>query len=124
MCSAIMTDFEEKDDIKDSSVIKVKKSVNSCQMCDKEVEGLSSLWNHYTNSHFHKVIKQSYGHLMDFEEMRCKLCDKQMKQKQGLLMHVGTVHQKVNEVLVTYGLNPLEVKNSKVERTSLDGSIV
>jgi len=118
------TDFEVKDDINDSSVTKGKKSVNSCQLCEKEVEGLSFLWNHYTNSHFHKDIKQSYGHLMDFEEMRCKLCDKQMKQKQGLLMHVGTVHQKVNEVLVKYGLNPLEVKNSKLDRASLDSSIV
>ena len=117
-------DLEVKDEIKDVSFSKVKKSINSCQLCDKEVEGLSSLWNHYTNSHFHKDIKQSYGHLMDFEEMKCKLCDKQMKQKHGLLMHVGTVHQKVNEVLVVRGLNPLEVKHSKLERTSLDSSIV
>jgi len=90
-----------------------KKASYTCQLCDKTIEGLSFLWQHYTNSHFTKDIKQCYGGLMDLEEVRCKLCDKRMKQKQGLIQHIGAVHHKVNEVLVKYGLNPLEVKNSK-----------
>jgi len=90
-----------------------KKASYTCQLCDKTIEGLSFLWQHYTNSHFTKDIKQCYGSLMDLEQVRCKLCDKRMKQKQGLIQHIGAVHHKVNEVLVKYGLNPLEVKNSK-----------
>ena len=106
--------------IKDESNSKEKNWSNvasCCQICDKNIEGLSSLWQHYSNSHFQKDIKQSFGHLMDFEEIRCKVCAKQMKQKQGLLVHVGTVHLKVNDVLVKYGLKPLDVKESKLEKS-------
>ena len=97
-----------------------EKKLNACQVCDKSIEGLSFLWQHYTTSHFTKDIKQSYGSLMDFEQLRCKLCDKKMKQRQGLLTHMGAVHHKVNEVLVKYGLNPLEIRNSKHEKSTLD----
>jgi len=96
------------------------KKLNTCQLCDKSIVGLGFLWQHYTTSHFTKDIKQSYGSLMDFENLKCKLCDKKMKQRQGLLTHMGAVHHKVNEVLVKYGLTPLEIKNTKHDRSSLD----
>jgi len=96
------------------------KKLNTCQLCEKSIEGLSFLWQHYTTSHFTKDIKQSYGSLMDFETLKCKLCDKKMKQRQGLVTHMGTVHQKVNEVLVKYGLTPLEIRNSKHEKSTLE----
>eukprot|EP00092_Neocalanus_flemingeri_P035702 GFUD01038873.1.p1 GENE.GFUD01038873.1~~GFUD01038873.1.p1 ORF type:complete len:517 (-),score=80.92 GFUD01038873.1:14-1564(-) len=102
---------------------KEKIKTNCCQLCDKNIEGLSSLWQHYTNSHFQNDLRESYSNLMDLEEIRCKLCAKQMKQKQGLLVHIGTVHLKVNEVLVKYGLKPLDVKDSKLEKSiNLDNS--
>jgi len=90
------------------------KKLNTCQLCDKSIVGLSFLWQHYTTSHFTKDIKQSYGSLMDFENLKCKLCDKKMKQRQGLLTHMGAVHHKVNEVLVKYGLTPLEIKTQNM----------
>jgi len=96
------------------------KKMNTCQVCEKSIEGLSFLWQHYTASHFTKDIKQYYGSLMDFETLKCKLCDKKMKQRQGLVMHMGAVHHKVNEVLVKYGLTPLEIRNSKHEKSSLE----
>merc|ERR1719233_574818 len=96
------------------------KKLNTCQLCEKSIEGMSFLWQHYTTSHFTKDIKQSYGSLMDFETLKCKLCDKKMKQRQGLVTHMGAVHHKVNEVLVKYGLIPLEIKNTKHDRSSLD----
>jgi len=104
---------------------KEKKSGYRCQICEKDVETLSLLWNHYSHSHFCKDIKEIYGNQMDLDELLCKICDKKMKSKAGLLMHIGTRHHKVNEILVRRGLAPLDIKlkasdeKSKSEITSI-----
>jgi len=82
----------------------------NCQICPKQFPSLSTLYNHYTASHFFKDIQQKFPHMMDLDEFQCRLCDKKMKQKLGLVQHIGTVHKKVNDILIASGLNPLETK--------------
>ena len=100
----------------------VERRTNICQICKKHFDGLGTLWQHYANSHFTKQLREHYSSDMDLELLQCKLCGKTMKQKTGLLVHMGTFHLKVNELLSLNGYDTLEVKESKREK--LNNSLV
>ena len=88
-----------------------------CQICQKTFDSSGLLWQHYASNHFQAELKQNYGQLMDLESLRCLQCHKQMKQRVGLIVHVGTVHMKVNDILSSYGYKTLEVRESKLEKS-------
>ena len=98
-----------------------RKQNYQCEICQKTFDGLSTIWQHYGSSHFSKNLSEDYASVMDFENLKCLLCGKIMKQKKGLLSHIGIFHLKVNEILSQNGYQKLEVKESK-RRDELNGS--
>merc|ERR1712129_305940 len=53
-------------------------------------------------------IKQKFGHLLDSNSIQCKLCETKMKKKTSLIVHMGMVHMKVNDILVEQGFLPIQ----------------
>ena len=92
---------------------------NVCQICSKSFDGLGILWQHYVSSHFSKLLKENYASCMDLDNLKCLICGKILRQKQGLLGHVGTFHLKVNELLRQEGYKELEVREAKKGKLSI-----
>merc|ERR1719318_79779 len=70
-------------------------------------------------------IKERFGHLLDFIKVECNLCDTKMKKKSSLLVHMGMVHMKVNEILLEKGLVPVHkdvrfLKNSGEKESNIE----
>merc|ERR1719470_524257 len=109
-----------------------KKDINSdmnskmdenCQICFKEV-AKKRILQHYTG-HCMQEIKERFGHLLDFIKVECNLCDTKMKKKSSLLVHMGMVHMKVNEILLEKGLVPVHkdvrfLKNSGEKESNIE----
>merc|ERR1719186_2528493 len=79
-------------------------------MCSKEVEN-KRLMSHYTY-HCKDEISTKFGDLMEFTTFTCKVCGKRVKNRDGLVVHIGMVHQKVNSVLVGKGFEPVRTRHA------------
>merc|ERR1719186_255451 len=79
-------------------------------MCSKEVEN-KRLMSHYTY-HCKDEISTKFGDLMEFTTFTCKVCGKRVKNRDGLIVHIGMVHQKVNSVLVAKGYEPVRTRHA------------
>jgi len=92
--------------------------LETCQFCQKEVQK-KRIVQHYTG-HCMQSIKHKFGYLLDFNSIECKLCETKMKKKTSLIVHMGMVHMKVNDILVEQGFLPIQ---KDVRFTKNDGDI-
>jgi hypothetical protein len=87
-----------------------------CQLCPKPSPTLSKLWQHYASRHFMAELRSSHAPSTDLESKTCSLCGNQFKNVANLLMHVGVVHYKVNEIMKAKGLEPLSMPKPQKRR--------
>ena len=90
----------------EENIIVISSMVETCQICKKEVQKRRVL-QHYTG-HCMQGIKSKFGHLLDFASLKCNLCEAKIKKKASLIVHMGMVHLKVNEILVEQGFSPVQ----------------
>ena len=90
------------------------KEVRFCEICDKELDNVSQLATHMISSHFIKDIREKFSHLYNGKE--CMECHKGYKGN-NIWLHLGSVHNKLDEVLVEKGLRPIKtVTTPKMRR--------
>jgi len=83
------------------------KEVKFCEICDKEFENVSQLATHMISSHMLREIKDRFNTLYNGKE--CTVCCKAFS-KGTVWMHLGSVHNKLDEVLMEKGLRPLKIQ--------------
>jgi len=83
------------------------KEVKFCEICDKEWENVSQLANHMISSHMLRDIKDRFNTLYNGKE--CTICSKSFS-KNAVWMHLGSVHNKLDEILMEKGLRPLKIQ--------------
>ena len=98
------------------------KKGQNCQLCTKTSKSLGALYQHYSNAHLSKEIARNFPDVADFQKFQCLLCAKKFRQKNGLIIHLGSNHLLVNSLLAQKGLQELEVRGFKMERNS--GSVL
>jgi len=76
----------------------------TCQVCDKKFETDSKLEQHCC-SHFTKELEDEFGYLMD--GLECTMCRKNFKSKATLVLHIGSKHGKINDILVKKNFDAL-----------------
>ena len=81
------------------------KEVRWCEICNKELENVSQLANHMIGSHMLRYIKEKFAPLYNGKE--CTECGKNYN-KNAVWQHLGSVHNKLDEVLVEKGYRPLK----------------
>ena len=81
------------------------KEVRFCEICDKELENVSQLATHMISSHFLKDIREKFSHLFNGKE--CQECNKTFTRN-AIWTHLGSVHNKLDEVLVAKGHRPIK----------------
>lgn len=81
------------------------KEVRFCEICDKELENVSQLATHMIGSHFLKDIREKFSHLYNGKE--CLECSKSFTRN-TVWMHLGSVHNKLDELLVEKGHRPIK----------------
>ena len=81
------------------------KEVRWCEICNKEMENVSQLVNHMIGSHMLRYIKEKFASLYNGRE--CTECGKTYT-KNAVWQHLGSVHNKLDEVLVEKGYRPLK----------------
>ena len=100
------------------------KILGKCQLCDKKCTTPSKLSRHIVESHFRELLKERFSHLVSGNN--CTLCGKEFKIARKLIIHIGSKHNKLEEIMVEKGLmliqdifnpkfNNMEIKNEKVQ---------
>lgn len=102
-----------KEDFEESS--KTKKLVSkrsaevkfciSCEVCNKEFDAVSLLAQHMVRIHFWKEVKERFTHL--YEGNTCLVCSKSFSKQTTVILHVGSMHKKIDELMEEKGLRPL-----------------
>ena len=103
-----------KEDVEESNKTKklvIKKSAEvkfctSCEVCGKEFDAVSSLSQHMVRLHFWKEVKDTFSHL--YEGNTCLVCSKLFPRQNSLIMHIGSVHRKIDQIIEGAGLRPLK----------------
>ena len=81
------------------------KEVRFCEICNKELESVSQLATHMISSHFLKDIRDKFSHLYNGKE--CMECHKGYTRN-AIWLHLGSVHNKLDELLVEKGHRPIK----------------
>merc|ERR1719244_2240880 len=84
--------------------------LSKCEICGRELENMSKFSQHMS-LHFSKELKDKFSDLLDVEAKTCLICDKIFPAKANLAslyLHIGSVHSKVEEIMLEKGLKPLE----------------
>ena len=82
------------------------KEVRFCEICNKELENVSQLASHMIGSHFLKEIRERYSSM--YVDGECTECHKTFNRN-SVWMHLGSVHNKLDEVLMSKGMRPLKI---------------
>ena len=83
------------------------KEVRFCEICDKELDNVSQLATHTISSHFLKDLREKFSHLFNGKE--CMECNKTFT-KTTIWPHLGSVHNKLDELLKEKGHRPIKSK--------------
>ena len=91
----------------------------SCELCVQDFSSvpISSLAYHYCN-HFSDKM-QIYFSRFYFDET-CKICKKNFKTLDSLMVHIGVRHGKINIILSAEKLKPVRFPKKKKVKTSTD----
>ena len=81
------------------------KFCTSCEVCSKEFDSVSHLTQHMVRIHFWKEVREKFTHLYD--KNTCLLCSKSFSQQNSTILHVGSMHRKIDEIMEEKGLRPL-----------------
>ena len=88
-----------------------KNKMSKCQICSKSVTSLSKLWQHYCD---HKEVRTGIFdkfHSKSKTDFTCDICGNVTKDLISKVKHVAIVHELLNTVLKSKGLN--EIKKMK-----------
>ena len=96
----------EKEQVSDKVEPKMpeKLETNQCKKCNKYFPTLMMLKNHYCG-HFLSHIKKKFQ--SSYKDLTCLECNKNFPSLQKLLVHLGVVHDKINQVLKMKGFEEL-----------------
>ena len=67
-----------------------------CQVCQQTSTSLYHLETHLCR-HFIRELHDSFSHLMN--DNKCTICTNTFKQKHSLILHIGSKHGKINDIL-------------------------
>ena len=84
-----------------------------CQKCPKGFGSLTQLKYHYTQ-HFKTLLKSKYSNLIT-KDNKCKICSKQ-DEIGKLMLHVGVIHGKIEEILKARGIKLPEDFSKETEK--------
>ena len=73
--------------------------------CPQELESLSKLVQHMVQCHLLRDLKENYQAFYDGEN--CLECNKSFN-KTSIWLHLGAVHNKVDDILIKKGMRPLK----------------
>ena len=92
---------------------------NKCPMCpNRSYPSISHLRQHLC-SHFRSELKYFSKDLM-LENNTCGVCSNVIKNPTSLLIHIGTIHKKLDEILAYKGYPVMSVRQSKTQETSIN----
>ena len=81
------------------------QEVRFCEICDRELANVSQLANHMIGSHLLRDIKDKFSAMYNGKE--CTECMKPFN-KNSVWQHLGSVHNKLDEILISKGYRPLK----------------
>ena len=78
----------------------------SCVICKKTMRGPSYLREHYSSTHFFDDLFAKYvvGHNKSQTICTIDGCNKNYRDKNGLVRHIGSTHNKIKDILQTEGI--------------------
>jgi len=101
-------DFETNSKVLDEFCTETSTDIDSegvkCPQCPKQYSSMSKLKQHLC-WHFRGELKNVAEEVMIGNT--CGMCNETLKNRSALLMHIGTIHGKLNEVLEMKGLPKL-----------------
>ena len=72
---------------------------HNCEVCKKSFKSRGKLSSHLINSHFYRKCKTEFLEAGYCFNLICNICLNKCSTTQSLLLHIGSVHRKLNEVL-------------------------
>jgi len=81
---------------------------NVCEVCNDNFANTDSLWIHHCENHFLKDLQINMNKSAKSKKGQCNICDLKLESKKELAVHKGTVHRKLNELLMIKGYMPLD----------------
>jgi len=70
----------------------------TCQVCDATMSTTASLEQHICSVHFYKELEKEVEGSMT-EDLKCQKCGSSFKMKKSLVLHLGSKHSMINNVL-------------------------
>lgn len=94
------------------------KELFQCSLCEKEMPSASALTMHLIGSHnFLREVRERYQAL--YQDNTCVLCQKRFA-KSSIWQHLGSVHNKLDEILLEKGLKPVRRQKMKRVKSEVD----
>eukprot|EP00092_Neocalanus_flemingeri_P038293 GFUD01041684.1.p1 GENE.GFUD01041684.1~~GFUD01041684.1.p1 ORF type:complete len:492 (-),score=102.99 GFUD01041684.1:10-1485(-) len=81
---------------------------NICEVCSEMFTTTDSLWLHHCEEHFLVQLQNNLNNSAKTRKGQCNICDLKLKSRMELAVHMGTNHQKLNELLMAKGYMPLD----------------
>ena len=101
---------KQEEHMKEPSTTKCNYDLK-CEVCGKDFPVPSALQNHVI-THFFSELSKRFENL--YNGQTCRLCRETFKSKQGLILHIGNRHGRLNDILIEKGFKvlPCTVNNS------------